>query len=125
MPPPRSGSQPWWKSTVVYQVYPASYLDTTGTGTGDIRGLISNLDYIYHNIGADTVWLSPMYASPLVDMGYDISDFEAVDPRFGTMSDMNELIEQCHKRGMKLILDLVINHTSDKYKWFQESKSGK
>ena len=122
MPPSRSGSQPWWKSTVVYQVYPASYLDTTSTGTGDIPGLISSLDYIHNDVGADTIWLSPMYASPLVDMGYDISDFEAVDPRFGTMSDMDELIEQCHSRGMKLILDLVINHTSDQHKWFHESK---
>jgi glycosidase len=94
MPPKRSGSQPWWKSTVVYQVYPASYLDTTGTGRGDIPGLISTLDYIRHDVGADTVWLSPMYASPLIDMGYDVSDFEAVDPRFGNVSDMDELGKQ-------------------------------
>jgi oligo-1,6-glucosidase len=125
MPTSRSGSGPWWKSTVVYQVYPASFLDTTGSGTGDIPGLVACLDYIRNDVGAETIWLSPMYASPLVDMGYDISDFEAVDPRFGTMSDMDELIEQCHARGMKLILDLVINHTSDQHKWFQESKKSK
>jgi oligo-1,6-glucosidase len=100
-------------------------LDTTGTGTGDIPGLISTLDYIRHDVGADTVWLSPMYASPLIDMGNDISDFEAVGPRLGSMSDIDELFKQCHGKGMKLILDLVIKHTSDQHKWFLESKKSK
>jgi len=114
----------WWKNTVTYQVWPASFKDGNGDGLGDIPGLISKLDYL-SDLGADVIWLSPMYASPQVDFGYDISDYEAVYPPYGTLEDMDTLIKGLHDRGMKLILDLVVNHTSDQHKWFQESAKSK
>ncbi|KAL6857698.1 hypothetical protein ACO1O0_005140 [Amphichorda felina] len=115
---------PWWKDAVVYQVYPASFKDSNGDGMGDIPGLISELDYL-KDLGINTLWLSPMYKSPQVDMGYDIADFEDIHAPFGTLADMNNLIEGLHQRGMRLILDLVINHTSDQHQWFQESRSSR
>jgi oligo-1,6-glucosidase len=114
----------WWKEGVVYQIYPASYKDSNGDGIGDIPGIISKLDYI-QSVGVDIVWICPMYGSPQVDMGYDISDYEAVYPPYGTIQDMELLIAETHRRGMRIILDLVINHTSDQHKWFQESRSSK
>lgn len=114
----------WWKDGVVYQIYPASYKDSNGDGLGDIPGIISKIDYI-KDLGIDIVWLSPMYKSPQLDMGYDISDYEAVHAPYGTMEDMDTLIDACHSRGMRLILDLVVNHTSDQHAWFQESRSSK
>jgi len=107
----------WWKDGVVYQIYPASYKDSNGDGLGDIPGIISKMDYI-KDLGVDIVWVSPMYDSPQYDMGYDISDYESVYPPYGTVADMEALIEACHIRGIRLILDLVINHTSDEHKWF-------
>jgi glycosidase len=114
--------EPWWKTSTFYQIYPASFKDSNGDGIGDIPGILESLDYI-KSLGVDAIWLSPMYDSPQVDMGYDVADYEKVYPPYGTMQDMEDLIEQCHKRDMKLILDLVINHTSDLHAWFQESKS--
>lgn len=114
----------WWKDATVYQIWPASYKDSNGDGVGDIPGIISTLDYI-KNLGVDVIWLSPMYDSPQEDMGYDISDYTKVYPKYGTMEEMDQLIKECHDRGLKLVLDLVINHTSDKHKWFQESRSSK
>ncbi|CZR67480.1 probable alpha-glucosidase (maltase) [Phialocephala subalpina] len=114
----------WWKDGVVYQIYPASFKDSNNDGLGDIPGIISKVDYI-KNLGVDIVWVSPMYDSPQHDMGYDISNYEAVYPPYGTVADMEELIQACHSRGMKLILDLVVNHTSDEHAWFQESRSSK
>jgi oligo-1,6-glucosidase len=114
----------WWKDGVVYQIYPASFKDSNNDGLGDIPGIISKIDYI-KDLGIDIVWVSPMYDSPQHDMGYDISNYEAVYPPYGTVADMEELIEACHSRGMRLILDLVVNHTSDEHKWFQESRSSK
>lgn len=114
----------WWKDGVVYQIYPASYKDSNNDGLGDIPGIISKIDYI-KDLGIDIVWISPMYDSPQHDMGYDISDYEAVYAPYGTVADMEALVEACHSRGMRLILDLVVNHTSDEHKWFQESKSSK
>lgn len=116
--------RPWWKDGVVYQIYPASFKDSNGDGVGDIPGITQSLDYI-KSLGIDIVWVSPMYDSPQIDMGYDISDYENVYPTYGTVADMEELIQQCHKRGMRILLDLVINHTSDQHKWFQESRSSK
>lgn len=116
--------QPWWKESVVYQIYPASYKDSNGDGVGDLPGIISELDYI-KSIGVDVIWICPMYDSPQVDMGYDIRDYENVYPPYGTVQDMETLIAETHKRGMRIILDLVINHTSDQHKWFQESRSSK
>ncbi|CCC09091.1 unnamed protein product [Sordaria macrospora k-hell] len=118
------GKTPWWKEAVFYQVYPASFKDTNNDGWGDIPGLIAKIDYL-HDLGVDCVWLSPMFESPQKDMGYDISDYQAVFSRYGTLSDVDYLISACHTRGMKLILDLVVNHTSDQHPWFQESRSSK
>lgn len=101
----------WWKDASVYQIWPASYKDSNGDGVGDIPGIISTLNYV-KSLGTDVIWLSPMYDSPQDDMGYDISNYEKVYPKYGTLEDMDNLIEGTHKRGMKLILDLVINHTS-------------
>nr|QLP89118.1 alpha-1,4-glucosidase [Metschnikowia gruessii] len=114
----------WWKDASVYQIWPASYKDSNGDGFGDIPGVISTLDYI-KNLGVDVIWLSPMYDSPQDDMGYDVADYENVYPKYGTLEDMDTLISEVHARGMKLILDLVINHTSTAHKWFEESKSDK
>lgn len=115
---------PWWKDAIVYQIYPVSFKDSNGDGIGDIPGIISKLDYLA-DLGINTVWLSPMYKSPQIDMGYDISDFEDVHEAFGSLKDMEELIGGLHRRGIRLILDLVINHTSDQHQWFQQSRSSK
>lgn len=124
----RVDSQPtehkWWKEGVIYQVYPASFVDANGDGLGDIRGIISKLDYI-KSLGATTVWICPHYDSPQIDLGYDIADYESVYPPYGTLKDMDDLIAGCHARGLKIIVDLVINHTSDQHKWFKESRSSK
>ncbi len=112
---------PWWKSSVVYQIYPRSFCDSNGDGVGDIRGITSKLDYLA-GLGVDVVWLSPVYRSPMDDNGYDISDYRDVDPSFGTLADLDELIAGLHDRGMKLVMDVVINHTSDEHAWFAESR---
>ncbi|MBR0257299.1 MAG: DUF3459 domain-containing protein, partial [Synergistaceae bacterium] len=114
----------WWQEGAVYQVYPKSFLDTGGNGTGDIRGITSKLDYI-RDLGANAIWLTPVYPSPMVDNGYDISDYTAIGENFGTMSDFDELLREAEKRGIKIVMDLVFNHCSDKHAWFQESKSSR
>ena len=114
----------WWKEAVVYQIYPKSFQDTNGDGIGDLRGIIQHLDYI-HDLGATVIWLNPIYASPQVDNGYDISDYQSINPAFGTMDDFKELLEEAHRRGMRVILDMVLNHTSDEHRWFQESRKSK
>ncbi|PHH86652.1 hypothetical protein CDD83_9931 [Cordyceps sp. RAO-2017] len=114
----------WWKEAVVYQIYPASFCDSNGDGIGDLPGITSKLDYLA-DLGINVIWICPMYDSPQVDMGYDISDYEAVYPPYGTVRDMETLIRETHARGMRLMLDLVINHTSDQHAWFKESRSGK
>jgi oligo-1,6-glucosidase len=111
----------WWKTAVVYQIYPRSFADSNGDGTGDIPGIIQRLDYLAE-LGVDVVWLSPVYTSPMDDNGYDISDYQDVDPLFGTLTDLDELIAGLHARGIKLIMDLVVNHTSDEHPWFVESR---
>lgn len=112
----------WWKEAVAYQVYPRSFFDSNGDGIGDLQGVIDKLDYI-KGLGIDVIWLSPMYQSPNDDNGYDISDYQAIMDEFGTMADFDLLVTEVHKRGMKLIIDLVINHTSDEHPWFVESRS--
>ena len=114
---------PWWTRAVVYQIYPRSFQDSDGDGVGDLRGIISRLDHL-SALGVDVVWLSPIYRSPQDDNGYDISDYQDVDPSFGTLADLDELIAALHERGMKLLMDLVVNHTSDEHPWFLESRSG-
>jgi len=117
-------SEQWWKSAVVYQVYPRSFADADGDGTGDLRGIIGRLDYIAA-LGVDVVWLSPVYPSPMDDNGYDVSDYQNIDPLFGTLSDFDELVAKMHERGLKLMMDLVVNHTSDEHAWFEESRTSK
>lgn len=115
---------PWWKKSIIYHIFLRSFKDTNGDGIGDIRGVISKLDYL-EKLGINTIWLSPIYDSPQVDAGYDVRDYYAVHPMYGSMEDMEELIEKLHQRGMRLILDMVINHTSDEHEWFKKSRSSK
>lgn len=114
----------WWKKSVVYQSYPRSFCDSDGDGIGDLNGITGKLDYL-KELGADVIWLSPVYESPNDDNGYDISDYQAVMKDFGTMADFDRMLEEIHARGMKLVMDLVVNHTSDEHPWFQESRKGK
>jgi oligo-1,6-glucosidase len=117
-------SKSWWKEAVVYQIYPRSFKDSNQDGIGDLRGIISKLDYV-QNLGVDVIWLSPHFKSPNVDNGYDISDYQAIMEDFGTMEDFDELLIQIHKRKLKLIIDLVVNHSSDEHFWFKEALKGK
>ena len=110
----------WWHDKVAYQIYPKSFLDTNGDGIGDLRGIINKLDYL-KELGIDIVWISPVYCSPLVDQGYDISDYYNIDPRFGTMEDMDELLREAKKRDIHILMDLVVNHCSDQHEWFQKA----
>ena len=114
----------WWKEAVVYQIYPRSFMDSNGDGVGDLRGIISKLDYL-KELGIDAVWLSPCYKSPNDDNGYDISDYRDIMDEFGTLEDFKELLLEMHKRDIKLVMDLVVNHSSDEHKWFIESRSSK
>ncbi|KIE01863.1 Alpha amylase, partial [Metarhizium majus ARSEF 297] len=114
----------WWKEGSVYQVYPASFQDSTGSGVGDLKGIISRIDYL-KELGVDIVWLSPIFKSPQHDMGYDISDYKVIDPPYGDITDVDVLRDALHERGMKLVLDLVMNHTSDEHEWFKESRKSK
>ncbi|WNF22894.1 alpha-glucosidase [Mesobacillus jeotgali] len=114
----------WWKEAVAYQVYPRSFMDSNGDGIGDLQGMISKLDYL-KDLGIDVIWICPMYKSPNDDNGYDISDYQDIMDEFGTMEDFDQLLAETHKRGMKLIIDLVINHTSDEHQWFIESREFK
>lgn len=114
--------RPWWKDAIVYQIYPASFKDSNNDGIGDIPGITQSLDYI-QSIGVTAIWICPMYASPQVDMGYDVSDYESILDSYGTMRDMEALIEEVHRRGLRIILDLVVNHTSDQHAWFKDSRS--
>lgn len=111
----------WWKEAVVYQIYPRSFMDSNGDGIGDLQGIISRLDYLKY-LGIDVIWLSPVYKSPNDDNGYDISDYRDIMDEFGTMEDFDELLTKAHERGIKIVMDLVVNHTSDEHKWFMESR---
>lgn len=115
---------PWWKHAVFYEIYPLSFQDTNGDGRGDLKGIIERLDYL-KILGIDAIWLTPIYPSPLVDFGYDISNYVAIDPAYGTMADFDKLIAEAKKRDIRVIMDFVMNHTSDKHKWFMESASSK
>lgn len=114
----------WWKNAVIYQVYPRSFCDSNGDGLGDIPGIISKLDYL-QQLGVDAIWLSPVFRSPQDDNGYDISDYQDIDPMFGTLSDMDELIAQAKKRKIRIIMDLVLSHSSDEHTWFREAKKSR
>jgi len=114
----------WYKQSVFYQIYPRSFKDSNGDGIGDIQGIISKIDYI-SSLGIDAIWFSPLYASPNADYGYDISDYTAINPEYGTMEDFEQMVSLLHERGIKVIMDLVINHTSDKHKWFESARQSK
>ena len=114
----------WWKEAIVYQIYPRSFCDSNGDGIGDLNGITSKLDYL-KELGIDVIWLSPVYKSPNDDNGYDISDYEAIMTEFGTMDDFDKMLSEAHKRGIKIVMDLVVNHTSDEHPWFVESRSSK
>ncbi|KAG9194830.1 oligo-1,6-glucosidase [Alternaria panax] len=114
----------WWKEAVVYQIYPASFLDSNGDGWGDVPGITQKLDYL-KDLGVDVIWVSPIYKSPQADMGYDIADYEDIDPSYGTLADVDNLINEVKKRDMRLVMDLVVNHTSEEHAWFLDSRSSK
>ena len=117
-------SKKWWQNAVVYQVYPRSYQDSNGDGVGDLAGLTQRLPYI-KRLGADVIWLNPIYQSPDKDNGYDISDYQAIQPVYGSMADFDQMLATAHQTGLKILMDLVVNHTSDQHKWFQESRQSK
>ncbi|KJY82351.1 trehalose-6-phosphate hydrolase [Vibrio galatheae] len=114
----------WWKTASIYQIYPKSFCDSGSKGTGDIQGIISKLDYL-KKLGIDAIWLTPVYQSPMIDNGYDISDYYAINPDFGTMEDFDQLLEQAHQRGIRIIMDIVVNHTSTQHHWFQSALGDK
>src|SRR5271154_1308858 len=115
---------PWWKHAVIYEIYPRSFQDSNGDGIGDLNGITQRLDYL-QSLGVDAIWLTPIYPSPQVDFGYDISDYENIDPQYGTLADFDRLVAEAKKRNIRIIMDMVMNHTSDKHKWFIESESSK
>lgn len=114
----------WWRNAVVYQIYPRSFQDSNGDGIGDIQGIIDRLDYL-KKLGIDAIWLSPVCRSPQDDNGYDISDYQDIDPMFGNMNDMERLIAEAKKCNIRIMIDLVLNHSSDEHRWFQEAKKVK
>jgi alpha-glucosidase len=115
----------WWQTGVIYQIYPRSFKDTTGNGIGDLRGVLASLDYLSETLGVDALWLSPFYPSPMADFGYDVADYTDVDPLFGDLATFDELVAQAHRRGLKIIIDLVLNHSSDQHPWFIESRASR
>ena len=119
-----AGARPWWKDAIIYEIYPRSFQDSNGDGVGDLNGITSRLDYI-KSLGIDAIWLTPIYPSPQVDFGYDISDYENIDPSYGTLQDFDRLVGEAKKRNIRVIMDLVLNHTSDKHPWFVQSASGR
>ena len=120
----RAASYLWWQRGIIYEVYPHSFMDSNGDGVGDLKGLISRFDYLRW-LGIDAVWLSPIYPSPMKDFGYDVADYTAIHPRFGTMEDFDRLVRETHAHDIKLILDFVPNHSSDQHPWFIESRSSR
>ena len=114
----------WWQTAVIYQIYPRSFQDSGGDGVGDLPGISRRLDYLVE-LGIDAIWLSPIFPSPMEDFGYDISNYTDIDPLFGTLNDFDSLLKLAHDRGLKLLLDLVPNHTSDQHPWFQKSRSSR
>ena len=119
-----SGEKDWWKHAVVYEIYPRSFADSDNNGIGDINGITSKLDYL-KNLGVNTIWITPFFPSPQVDFGYDVSDYENIDPMYGNLKDFDHLISEAKRRGIHVVLDFVVNHTSDKHAWFLDSKSSK
>ena len=119
----KSSQHLWWQTGVIYQIYPRSFKDTTANGIGDLMGVIEKLDYLTRTLGVDAIWLSPFYPSPMADFGYDVSNYTDVHPLFGDLDVFDELVAQAHRRNLKIIIDLVPNHTSDQHPWFLESRA--
>lgn len=124
MPPSPVGDDPWWKHAVIYEIYPRSFQDSNGDGVGDLNGITQRLDYL-KDLGVDAIWIAPLYPSPQVDFGYDISDYENVDPQYGTLADFDRLLAEAKKRDIRVVMDAVMNHTSDKHPWFIESANSR
>ena len=120
----QTNERDWWKNAVIYEIYPRSFQDSNGDGVGDLNGITAHLDYL-KELGVDAIWLTPIYPSPQVDFGYDISDYKAIDPQYGTMADFDRLVAEANKRHIRVLMDMVMNHTSDKHKWFLESRSSR
>src|ERR1700722_15983769 len=114
----------WWQSAVIYEVYPRSFQDSNGDGIGDLDGIIQRLDYLV-GLGVGAIWIAPIYRSPMADFGYDVADYCDVDPIFGKLADLETLIDQAHDKGIKVILDMIPNHTSDEHDWFRQSRQSK
>jgi len=114
----------WWQHAVFYEIYPRSFADSNNDGIGDLNGITAKLDYL-QRLGVDAIWITPCFPSPQVDFGYDVSDYEAIDPKYGTLADFDRLVSEGRKRGVSVILDFVVNHTSDKHPWFIDSESSK
>jgi alpha-glucosidase len=118
------GHDEWWRHAVIYEIYPRSFQDSDGDGIGDIKGITARLDYL-HDLGIDAIWITPMYPSPGIDYGYDISDYTAIDPTYGSLADFDQLVVEARKRNIRVIMDYVINHTSDQHQWFLDSRSSR
>ena len=116
--------QDWWRTATIYQIYPKSFCDSSDKGTGDIKGIISKLDYL-KTLGIDAIWLTPIYQSPMIDNGYDIADYYSINPDFGCMADFDLLLEIAHQKGIRIILDIVVNHTSTEHQWFKSALGNK
>lgn len=117
----KNNNEKWWKKAVVYQIYPKSFQDSNGDGFGDLQGIIKRLDYL-ETLGINAIWLSPVFKSPQADNGYDISDYRDIDPTFGSLDDMEELINEAKKHNIRIMMDLVLNHSSNEHRWFKEAK---
>jgi alpha-glucosidase len=121
---PQPAAEPWWKHAVIYEIYPRSFQDSNGDGMGDLSGITSRLDSL-KDLGIDAIWITPFYPSPQIDYGYDIADYVSIDPEYGTMADFDRLVSEAKKRNIRVILDYVMNHTSDQHAWFKASRSSK
>ena len=115
---------PWWRGAVIYEIYPRSFLDSNGDGVGDLPGILQRLDYVAE-IGVDAIWIAPFFRSPMADFGYDVADYRAVDPLFGTMADFDRLLARAHQLGLKVMIDQVLSHTSSEHEWFRESRQSR
>jgi alpha-glucosidase len=120
----QASNDPWWKHAVIYEIYPRSFQDSNGDGLGDLNGITQRLDYL-QDLGVDAIWIAPIYPSPQVDFGYDISDYQDIDPQYGTLADFDHLLAEAKRRNIRVVMDAVLNHTSDKHPWFVESASSR